>query len=314
MVTDAFTESMSKLNWLRERQKSIGGSDAPVIAGVSRFKNVAQLYDDKTEPITDAGEETPDMRRGRMMEGLARELYNAESEFGILPANQNLFIRAPFFAHSLPDAWLRGLGEIVPVEIKVPRPGTWQKMYLHGTPPDWNVQCQHHMMVHNARRCLLVVMCPVTVTLLVETIERDCDLIESLLEREEAFWKCVTNRRRPPETVGDVPIEVPESTGVIVRITDAASERAAHAYLEAKSLVEDAGEILDAAKAKLIDAACGSDAFEVPGLLRCYHREQAGRKGFNKELAMRDFPALKDDKYVKVGKPSRPFRAYPLTK
>ncbi len=312
MVADAHTELMSKLDWLRERQKSIGGSDAPVIAGVSRFKTLAQLYDDKTEPITEVGEETPDLRRGRMMERLARELYNAESEFHILSADQDEFTRSPFFAHSLPDAWAEGLGDVVPVEIKVPRPGTWQKMYLHGTPPDWNVQCQHHMMVHNAGRCLLVVMCPVTVTLLVETIERDRDLIESLIEREEAFWECVTNRRRPPDTVGDVPIEVPPSEGVIELLNDDASKRAAHAYLEAKSLVDDAGEIMGAAKAKLIESANDSDAFEVPKLLRCYHREQAGRKSFNKELAMRDFPALKDDKYVKTGKPSRPFRAYAL--
>ncbi len=303
----------SKLDWLRERQKSIGGSDAPVIAGVSRFKTVAQLYDDKTEPITEVGEETPDMRRGRMMEGLARELYNAESEFRILPADQQNFTRAPSFAHSLPDAVLES-PETVPVEIKVPRPGTWQKMYLHGTPPDWNVQCQHHMMVHNAGRCLLVVMCPVTVTLLVETIDRDNNLIGSLLEREEAFWKCVQNRRRPPETVGDAPIEVPPSEGVIELLNDDASRRAAHAYLEAKSLVDDAEEIMGAARARLSESANDSDAFEVPELLRCYHRVQAGRKSFNKELAMRDFPALKDEKYVKVGKSSRPFRVYPLTR
>ena len=315
---DAMPQTMSKLEWLRERQKSIGSSDAPVIAGVSRFRTVAQLYDDKTEPITEVPEETPDLRRGRMMEGLARDLIQEEYANTVEPADQSHFFRHPDYAHSLPDGWINRERPDPPgdlgVEIKVPRPATWQKMYLHGVLPEWNVQCQHHMLVHDRREWLLAVMCPVTVTLLVETIDRDDALVESLMKREEAFWECVQSRRRPPETVTDAPLDVEEYTGAIELLSDHESKRAAHAYLEAKSLVTDSEEILDAAKAKLIQCAKGAVAFEIPKVLRCYHRQREGSKGFNKSLAFRDFPVLKDEHYVKYGKPSRPFLAFPLAK
>lgn len=315
-TTEAAPLAMSKLNWLKERQKSIGSSDAPVIAGVGRFKKtIPQLYDDKTEPITEVPEETHDMRRGRMQECVARDLIQEEYCHAIVPADQSRFTRHPAYAHSLPDGWIkRGAFVDLGVEIKVPRPSTWQRMYLHGVLPDWNVQCQHHMLVHDRPEWLLAVMCPVTVQLLVETIERDDTLIEELVKREEAFWQCVHNRRRPPETVADAPIEVPEYTGTVELLTGDEPKRAALAYLESRSLVADAAEIRDDAQAKLIESAHGSDAFEIPGVLRCYHRQQAGSKGFDKALAMKDFPALKNDKYVKVGKPSRPFRAFSLVK
>jgi len=43
---------MDKLNWLKQRQKGIGGSDVGAILGLNKYKSAFQVYLDKTEEIT----------------------------------------------------------------------------------------------------------------------------------------------------------------------------------------------------------------------------------------------------------------------
>ena len=43
---------MDKLEWLKERQCGIGGSDVGAIAGVNKYKTQFEVYIEKTDPIT----------------------------------------------------------------------------------------------------------------------------------------------------------------------------------------------------------------------------------------------------------------------
>ena len=47
---------MDKLQWLKERQCGIGGSDVGAILGVNKYKTPFEVYLEKTEPITEVGE------------------------------------------------------------------------------------------------------------------------------------------------------------------------------------------------------------------------------------------------------------------
>ena len=47
---------MDKLQWLKERQKGIGGSDVGAIMGVNKWKSAFEVYIDKTEEITEVSE------------------------------------------------------------------------------------------------------------------------------------------------------------------------------------------------------------------------------------------------------------------
>ena len=49
-------QSKSREQWLQERKKGIGGSDAAVVIGKSKWKNNVQLWEEKTGRI-----ETPDI-------------------------------------------------------------------------------------------------------------------------------------------------------------------------------------------------------------------------------------------------------------
>ena len=44
---------MDKLEWLKERQRGIGGSDVGAILGVNKWKTPFEVYLEKTEEITE---------------------------------------------------------------------------------------------------------------------------------------------------------------------------------------------------------------------------------------------------------------------
>ncbi|WP_196802087.1 YqaJ viral recombinase family protein, partial [Clostridium cadaveris] len=49
---------MNNLDWLKERQKGIGGSDVGAILGVNKWKTPFQVYLEKTEEITEINDQS----------------------------------------------------------------------------------------------------------------------------------------------------------------------------------------------------------------------------------------------------------------
>ena len=54
----ASTENMPYEDWLEYRKQGIGGSDASVVCGISRYKSPVELWMEKTDqlPAQEAGE------------------------------------------------------------------------------------------------------------------------------------------------------------------------------------------------------------------------------------------------------------------
>ena len=73
----AQTLGLNKTEWLQERQKGIGGSDAGAILGVNKWKTPFQVYLDKTEPITEEQEQHEAAYWGNQLEDMvAKEFTN----------------------------------------------------------------------------------------------------------------------------------------------------------------------------------------------------------------------------------------------
>lgn len=69
----------SREEWLEERKKGIGGSDAAVILGLNPYKNNIRLWEEKTgkvqaEDISDK----PYVKYGTQAEDLLRELFKLD--------------------------------------------------------------------------------------------------------------------------------------------------------------------------------------------------------------------------------------------
>ncbi|MFQ5591322.1 MAG: lambda-exonuclease family protein [Phycisphaerae bacterium] len=303
---------MKSPEWLAKWNKTIGGSRAAAVAGKSPWDTPANVYDEMRgeKPPRDLSD-NPDVRRGLLLEPVAAAQLEEQIGRPVRHHNQEHFVynnNLPF-AHTLPDAWL-GIAE--PVELKVPRPQTWQRMYLQGIPDHYTIQAQHCMAITDAKVVHFAALCPVTMAVLYVPIERDQPFIDDLMSREEEFYNAVLAGNRPADDDRAPEIEVPQYDGAICTIGGEQAERAAKAYIEAKAVQEDVTEIVADAKQRLLDIAGDADAFEVPGILRCYHRYQDGRRTFDHKAAVLETPAL--ERYYKTGKAFKTFRAYPIRK
>lgn len=69
---------MNKLEWLKERQKGIGGSDVGAILGVNKYKTPFEVYLDKTEPITEIGEQSESAYWGDQFEEVVAKEFEKE--------------------------------------------------------------------------------------------------------------------------------------------------------------------------------------------------------------------------------------------
>ena len=68
------TTNQDRSQWLEERRQGIGGSDAAAAVGLSPWKTRLELWLEKTGQTPDR-EETPEMRRGTLLEPVVKQLY-----------------------------------------------------------------------------------------------------------------------------------------------------------------------------------------------------------------------------------------------
>jgi len=297
--------------WLKEWNRTIGASRAAAVLGISRYRTPAQVFDEMQREVPPRID-SPDLRRGELLEPIALQLAQEVLGREIEPHDQSDFVYNYHYpwAHALPDGWV---GDEV-CEVKVPRPATWQRIYMTGMPDEHMVQLQHQMAVIACRVVHYIALEPVTMQVLTVPVERDDSVIAGIMEREQAFWEALKRGQRPSETPSEA-LDLPRVEGILRVIDSDDAVRAARAYAEMRQLYEEADALLEEAKQRLIAVSGDADAFEIrsgaDAILRCYHREQAGGTTFDTARFKAEHPEL-FAQYQKPRATSRPFRAYVL--
>lgn len=186
--------SQNRASWLEERRKSIGGSDAAAIVGLSEYSSPYTVWADKTGRLP----EKPDneaMREGRDLEQYVADRWMEAT--GKRCRRRTEMLRNPMFpwAHANVDRWV--VGERAGLECKTVKPYD-AETYKEGRYPDrFYVQCMHYMAVTGADRWYLAVLVFGT-GFYTYTINRDDDEINALMETERQFWRYVTDDTPPP--------------------------------------------------------------------------------------------------------------------
>ncbi len=315
---------MTHDEWRLRVRQTIGGSSAGAALGKGRFKSRRELWAQMVaarDGILPPERETDDMRRGRMLEGIARQAVEERIDVPIRPHNQTEFVTNPDypFAHCLPDGWLPDGGL---VEIKVPRPATVAKVAMHGLFDEWRMQAEHNATIARAPYTLVGIMDPLSTRVEIVTVKPDPEFVAMMMRAEEEFFALV-EARTPPEADPAPQPDAREEPGSVARLDTDEAIRAAENYVRLRSLIEEVDEVLDEAKQRLaVLSGCtvladgklagGPEAFEVPGLLRVYHRATAGRKTFDKDRAIARHPELAGAEFWKIGAGSRAWRPYIL--
>lgn len=201
MITKVSTKDMSHEEWLERRRKTIGGSDAGTILGLSRFSSPYALWAEKTgaaipEDISDKesvrlGNDLEDYVAQRWMEKTGKKLRR----------ENNFIYNSDFpFAHANIDRAVVGEPD-AGFEAKTTTSFEILAQCREGKYPDsWYCQVLHYMMVTGAKRWYLGVLV-FGHGFFDFVIERDDAEVAALASAEADFWEKVKSNT-PPEFIG----------------------------------------------------------------------------------------------------------------
>ena len=182
------TNDISKEEWLRARKTGLTGTDAACICGLNPYKSAFSVYQDKISDLIDDFDNEA-MRQGRDMEEYVAKRFEEETGYRVRRANaifQNeehpiLLGNFDRIIVGLPD------GEKAGLECKTVSPYSADKWKDGAIPVHYQMQVQHYLAV-SGFDCWYVAALIFGKDFVIRKIERDDELIQSLITIEERFW------------------------------------------------------------------------------------------------------------------------------
>lgn len=314
-------------NFHEERKSGIGGSDMPVILGVSPFgKTTEDIWREKmglTMPI----EATGPMKRGTRLEKVAIEEFSADT--GRSVATGQTFYRHPLHKHlvgHLDGQIMDGAGDWSGVlEVKIPNVSTYMRYQREGLGDYINIQLQHYLAVTGKPWGAVYIWSPEVWQGFTVEAKQDPAIIDLIYSAGDKFWKHVeAGTMPPPATAANLP-DFPKHSGVIVKVDSKDWAAAANDLRMATDLMKEAEFILESSKARIKELMAGLDAAEGHGV-RCYNKWSEGRRTVDKARAIAEILNLRkmvlnlapntvfvediEDIITKRGKPFQTFKSY----
>ena len=190
------TENMPYADWLEYRKQGIGGSDASVVCGISRYKSPVELWMEKTNqiPCQEAGEAA---YWGTQLEAMVRTEFSKRTGVEVRRVLQLLqSAEHPFMLANLDGVCEHPDFGTCVFEAKTAsayKAGEWDDTI----PDEYMLQIQHYMAVTGYRGAYIAVLIGGN-TFRWRFVARDEGLIASLIELEADFWNHVKDGTPPP--------------------------------------------------------------------------------------------------------------------
>jgi len=194
----------NKEQWLVERKKGIGGSDAPAVLGVSPWRTPLQVYLEKRGELNGSFD-SPAMQWGRRLEPMVRQEYaNQTGRQVVIP---NTILRHPHYDWMLGNVDGIADGNRV-LEIKTTRSADgWGEPGTDEIPDYYQVQVQHYMVVTGLVLADVAGLIGGSDFRLYE-VNADPELQSMIVDWEAAFWESVKKGHEPdPRTAADIKIK-----------------------------------------------------------------------------------------------------------
>ncbi|MCM1128226.1 MAG: YqaJ viral recombinase family protein [Lachnospiraceae bacterium] len=210
--------SGSHEEWLRNRKRRIGGSDASAILGRNPYKTNIELWQEKTgqtapEDISDK----PYVKYGTAAEEYLRELFKLDyPDYTVCYEENNIWVndRMPW-AHASLDGWLidkdgrKGIWECKTTNILQ---SMQKEKWKQKIPDNYYVQVLHYLMVTEFDFAELKAQLKYDFggEIYLQTrhyhIERSevQEDIDYLMQKEAEFWEYVRNGTRPPRSLPEI--------------------------------------------------------------------------------------------------------------
>jgi len=188
------------------RKLGIGGSDMPIIMGLSTYKTPYQLYLEKTGLVATEDEQTELQYWGHQLEGIIREEFKKRN---------NVDVETPdTIVHPFHDFLRANIDGYVPewnavLEVKCSSSfmaNLWGEDGSDVIPMQYLVQVAHYCAVTNADCAYIAVLIGGNDYRQFKYV-RDKDLEEHVINCAQTFWECVQNKT-PPAPVNEVDLKL----------------------------------------------------------------------------------------------------------
>ena len=188
------TKGMTYEEWKASRRKGIGGSDAATVLGLNKWKSAFELYMEKTgeAQAPEAGEAA---YWGNVLEDVVAQEFQKRANRKVRRVNKILV--HPKHEWMIANIDRRIVGENALLECKTTSAYNASEWKDDQVPAAYIIQAMHYLAVTGADIAYFAALIGGQ-RFVWKAIERDEELIASIIEQEAEFWHRVEAKEPPP--------------------------------------------------------------------------------------------------------------------
>lgn len=193
------TKNMSNEEWLKQRQNSIGGSDAGAILGFNKYESPYSLYCKKVYPETFEEDLSNNeaIHFGNVLEDIVAKEFTARTGKKVRKHNKMMYHPEHEFMSANVDRVV--IGEKAILECKTANQYKESEWKDGNVSASYMAQCYHYLAVTGLEKAYIAVLIGGQKFVWTE-IERDEGIINEIIESEKDFWFNHVMKQVPPET------------------------------------------------------------------------------------------------------------------
>lgn len=181
------TLGMSEADWLAQRARGLGGSDAATVCGVNPWKTPFALWMEKTNRQAPPDlSDSESVHFGKMLESVVADEFERRS--GLKVQRRNAIFQSAAYPWMLADVDRAVVGQNAGLECKTTSAYNGDAWESGRVPDNYMLQVQHYMAVMGWEACYIA--CLIGGQRFVwDRIERDEAIIAAVVAAEKQFWE-----------------------------------------------------------------------------------------------------------------------------
>ena len=178
------TLNMPKETWLKLRKKGIGGSDASSILNLNPYRSSVNVYMEKIDENIEIKSNMKMILGEKLEEFVAKEFCK---QTGKKVRNLNGILRNHKYPYAIANLDKVVVSENAFLECVVTN-SYLKKEWSQEVPIHYQIQSYHYMAVTGASHCYVCALIG-NEEIKIYKLDRDQELIDYIMEKEEEFWK-----------------------------------------------------------------------------------------------------------------------------
>ena len=307
---------MNNLDFLKQRQTGIGGSDIAAILNIESFKNKTaySVYLDKTQKIKQDDTFNLILEKGNALEPLLLKQYELETGRNMVKGQTfQRHEKVPYFFANIDGLAVDPItGEQIIIECKTvsyTKRDLWGEPFTDQIPSYYKTQVAWYCFVLGIDRCDIAVLIG-DYEFRIYTYKRDKDFEQMIVKHAHNFWLNHVQKQIPPcvKTVNDINIKYKNSIkDKAVKVENKQLElinRLKNINSEIDTLKKESDSIKNQLKEHIKD---NEVALDEDGNVVYTWKKSAPRKRFNEDKFEEDNPELYEE-YLEEKEGIRIFR------